>query len=89
MSEPASPRPQLPAIGPPSPWAMLPSMKSRIALTVFLTSTPLAATGCPKPAPGDPAPADDCKKDGQACVDQPHHEGPPPIGSQSPGPEAK
>lgn len=62
--------------------------RHQIALAVFLSSAPTTLTGCPKPQPGDPEPAG-CKKDGQACVDQPHHDGPPPIGSQSPGPEAK
>lgn len=47
----------------------------------------LLVTGCPKP-PSDPVPAD-CKKPGQACAEPPAPEGPPPIGSQSPGPETR
>lgn len=42
----------------------------------------LALTACPKPQP-EPVPAD-CSKPGQACADQPHTEGPPPVGSTSP-----
>jgi hypothetical protein len=50
---------------------------------VLVLATGLAGAACPKPNP-PPQPADECKKDGQACADNPHQEGPPPVGSQTP-----
>lgn len=55
---------------------------------IVITFASIALTACPKdPPPSDPVPAD-CKG-GSACVDQPAPEGPPPIGSQAPGPETR
>lgn len=51
---------------------------------VALSATLAAGAGCPKPQPGPPQPADECKKSGQACADNPAEEGPPPVGSQTP-----
>lgn len=57
-------------------------MRIRHQLAIIATSITLA--GCPKPQPGPPQPADECKKSGQACADPPAEEGPPPVGSQTP-----
>lgn len=57
-------------------------MHVRHQLALIATSILLA--GCPKPQPGPPQPADECKKSGQACADQPHEEGPPPVGTPEP-----
>jgi len=56
-------------------------MRTRHQLALIVTSLTLA--GCPKPPP-DPVPADECKKEGQACADNPATEGPPPVGSNVP-----
>lgn len=45
-------------------------------------------SACPKPPP-EPVPADECKKPGQQCAEPPAPEGPPPVGSQAPGPETR
>lgn len=52
--------------------------------TAFLLPLALTLTACPKPIPDDPQPAD-CKKPGQACAKN-THDGPPPIGKNSPPP---
>lgn len=51
---------------------------------IILAMSTLTITACPKPQP-EPEPAG-CKGDQTACVDQPHTDGPPPIGSNSPPP---
>lgn len=57
----------------------------RTQTKLFLaTIAALPLTGCPKPQPGPPQPADECKKSGQACADNPAEEGPPPVGTPSP-----
>lgn len=57
----------------------------RMLLTTRSTLAALAGavllTACPKPQP-DPVPAD-CKAP-NACADQPHTEGPPPVGTLDP-----
>lgn len=61
-----------------------PMLYSRTVLALLAA----AAAGCPKPAPGDPVPADECKKDGQACAGKPgpEDEGPPKVGEHAPPP---
>lgn len=55
-----------------------------LALAALLTAGTVL-TACPKPIPDDPVPAG-CKPPNH-CADEPHTEGPPPIGSNSPPPK--
>jgi hypothetical protein len=57
-------------------------MRSALKLSLAVFGA-LSLPGCPKPPP-DPVPADECKKQGQACADNPATEGPPPVGSNVP-----
>jgi hypothetical protein len=65
--------------------ATLRAYARRMLLTTRFTLVALAGavllTACPKPQP-DPVPAD-CKAP-NACADEPHSEGPPPVGSIDP-----
>lgn len=69
------------------PPGMMRSMRLRLN-HILLALSPLALAGCPKEPPSDPVPAD-CTKPGQACAGKPAPEGPPRVGTQSPGPEVR
>jgi hypothetical protein len=60
-------------------------MTNRQITAVAATITGLLCAACPKPIP-NPEPAG-CDSKDTACVDEPHTEGPPPVGSNSPPPK--